>query len=350
MKVETFREMKSLFQAGFEDNEEALAEYGESRTTQVKGYLIESNRPVTDDLSIEGFGSWKKLDGSSGWYVNLGSGKPGNAQGSFFLDASRERIWVLYSLIDAGESDRSVFKWVSDYGGLDRCWLSRNQLMHFNKNNWQEKGIGIKFSDGLAPDVSAGNFSLKAWYGANRKLPGLDEVINKAKENFAIYSARWQKINNGSVTVSAEWYSNGKVTINRATDVDEVMLSIAEMANIYEDAINHATDVRNRKMGAFELDFTQKIDLDSFKDTVSMGKGTMNLWLVETESEPDFRRFKGVDLHTWDRVLMDVGPDYAYLTIPGKGCVNAAPRIATLQGEDNAGRTSIYFDGVEMFA
>ena len=46
---------------------------------------------------------------------------------------------------------------------------------------------------------------------------------------------------------------------------------------------------------------------------------------------------------------MDMGPIYAYLTVPGKGCVNAAPRIATVQGEDNAGKTSIYFDGVEMF-
>jgi hypothetical protein len=76
----------------------------------------------------------------------------------------------------------------------------------------------------------------------------------------------------------------------------------------------------------------------------------MRLWLVETESESDFKRFAGVDLHTWDRVLLDVAPQYAFLTIPGRGCVNAAPRLATIQGEDNAGRTSISFDGVDVFA
>jgi len=54
-------------------------------------------------------------------------------------------------------------------------------------------------------------------------------------------------------------------------------------------------------------------------------------------------------IHTWDRVLLDVGPDFAYLTVPGKGCINAAPRIAAIQGEDNAGRTHIYHDGVEVF-
>lgn len=350
-KISSLSDMKSLFQAGFEDNEETLSKYGESRTTQLKAYLIESNCKISDQISIEGYGSWKKLDGSHSWYVNLGTSYD-NLPGSFFLDTTRNRVWVLYSLVDAGISDSVVLKWISGTNGLDRCWLSRNQLLHYKKKeNWHEKGIGIKFSDGLTHDEDdVGNFSLKAWYGARRKLPGLVDVIEKAKDNFAIYSARWQKITDGSVSISAEWYSNGKVTINRALDVDNVMLSVTEMANIYEDAITNATEVRNKKMGAFELNFKQNIDLDAFKDTVSMGRGTMNLWLVETESEKDFRRFKGVDLHTWDRILIDVGEDYAYLTIPGKGCVNAAPRIATLQGEDNGGKTSIYFDGVEMFA
>ena len=83
------------------------------------------------------------------------------------------------------------------------------------------------------------------------------------------------------------------MTINRAVDVDEVMLSISDMANRYEDAILEATKIRDNKMGAFELDFTQTIDLDAFAQTVSMGRGTMNLWLVETESESDFKRFRG---------------------------------------------------------
>lgn len=343
--IQSLGEMKNLFQAGFDDNEEFLSQYGEVRSTQLKGYLIESNVQVTSITCPKGYGLWKKLDADN-WYVNHGDKSPG----SLFLDVSRARVWILYSLLDASESDVAILKWVSSTSGLDRCWLSRNLLLYYSKfESWHERGIGLKFSDGLASPEDAGNFSLKAWYNAGKKLQGLDEIIKKAKDKFAIYSTRWQKINNGSVAISAEWYSSGKVTINRATDVDEVLLSISKMANRYEDAITEATNLRNNKMGAFELSFTQNIDLEAFSNTVSMGKGIMNLWLVEIESQTDFKRFRGVDLHTWDRVFMDVGLDYAYLTIPGKGCVNAAPRIATLQGEDNAGKTSIYFDGVEMF-
>ncbi|MDO8873847.1 MAG: hypothetical protein Q7V05_14130 [Methanoregula sp.] len=337
--------MKHLFQAGFEDNVESLSQFGATCSKQLKAYLLESNLGLSDVHCPKEYGHWKKLDADH-WYMNEG----GHSPGSFFLDSTRKRVWILYSLLDASESDAVVSKWIESINGLDRCWLSQNQLMHFGfVESWKEKGIGLKFYDGLTPEENAGNFSLKAWYGATSQIEGLGDVLRVAKEKFAIYSVRWQKINGGSVTISAEWYSTGKVTINKAMDVDDVMLSISDMANRYEDAILEATKIRDHTMGAFELDFTQNIDLNAFAQAVSMGKSTMNLWLVETESEPDFKRFRGVDLHTWDRVFMDVAPNYAYLTVPGKGCVNAAPRIATIQGEDNAGKTSIYFDGVEMF-
>ncbi len=217
--------------------------------------------------------------------------------------------------------------------------------------SWNQRGLGLKFSDGLTQEEeNVANFSLKAYYGANRLIKGLDKVLNEAKKEFAIHSARWQKRIEDDVVLSTEWYSNGKATINRALDVDEALLSVAEMANRYADSLKEATDLREKTMGAFELDFSQKIDLNAFSKKVATGTGEMKLWLVETESEDDFKRFRGVDLHTWDRILMDIGPDFAYLTVPGKGCINAAPRIATLQGEDNAGKTSIYHDGVEVFA
>ena len=71
--------------------------------------------------------------------------------------------------------------------------------------------------------------------------------------------------------------------------------------------------------------------------------------MVKTEDSGDFARFGGVDLHTWDRILLDMGNKYAYMTIPGKGCVNAAPRLVTVQGETVAGKTQVYYNGDEIF-
>jgi len=343
--IRTFFEMKNRIQANLEENEESLSPYDKIYSKQLKAYLIESNKIINDINCPAGYGRWERLD-TSNWYVNQG----GNYPGYLFLDTSRRRVWILYSLLSAEEFDAITEKWLTANIGLDKCWLSRKHLLRWEHiANWHQKGLGLRFSDGLSPEEEAGNFSLKAWHGAVERIQGLDELLRLAKDKFAIYSSRWQKISEGSVKISAEWYSNGKVTINKALDVDDVFLTISDMANHYEDALVEATDLRDKKMGAFELNFTQNIDLDAFSSTVTAGKGIMNLWLIETESKPLFRRFKGIDLHTWDRILMDVGPDYAYLTIPGQGCVNAAPRIATIQGEDNSGNTSIFYDGDEVF-
>ncbi len=348
-EIKTLSDLKERLQAGFENNEESLEIFGKTYSTQLKAYLIESNLPLRDASCPEG--NWRKLDDSVGWYGNT----DGDLSNTLFLDSTRDRVWIIYSLMDARESDFYIENWLKTKG-LDRCWLSRNHLLHWEKmKSWSQRGLGLTFSDGLVQDEeNAANFSLKAYYGAyygeKRLVKGLDKVLDEAKEKFAIYSARWQKRTEGEVVLSSEWYSNGKATINRALDVDEALISVAEMANRYADSLKEANELREKTMGAFELDFTQEIDLDAFSNKVATGTGEMKLWLVETESEDDFRRFRGVDLHTWDRILMDVGPDFAYLTVPGKGCINAAPRIATLQGEDNAGKTSIYHDGVEVFA
>jgi hypothetical protein len=343
--VNSLRDLKELLQAGFESNEESLEAFGKTYSNQLKAYLIECNKPAPD-LFNGALGSWSKID-PAGWYLNQDSGSPN----SLFLDSTRDRVMILYSRLDAAESDSIVEKWIRGTNGLDSCWLSRGHLLHWEKlNGWSRRGIGLRFSDGLSPEESAGNFSLKAWHGANRYVDGLDEMLKIAQDKFAIYSVRFQKRSGGSISISAEWYSNGKITINRANDVDEVLISVAEMANRYADSLKEATDLRDKTMAAFEIDFSQPIPLDAFSSTVTKGRGDMNLWLVEVEAESDFRRFKGIDLHTWDRVLLDVGPDFVYLTIPGSGCVNGAPRLAVVQGEDNSGKASIYHDGVEVFA
>jgi hypothetical protein len=345
-KISTLRDLKERLQAGFENNEESLDLFGKTYSKQLKAYLVECNHSTPDFVVGPSGDKWQTLD-SEGWYLNLDDKYPN----SLFLDATRDRVWIIYSIMGAELSDFVIESWIKKTRGIDRCWLSRRHLMYWgSKESWSERGIGLRFSDGLSPEDDAANLSIKAWYGATDKIQGLGEVIQEARKNFAIYSVRWQKRIHNSVAISAEWYSSGKVTINRAVDVDEVLISISEMANKYEDSLKEATILRNTTMGAFEIDFEQKIDLDSFSEMVMKGTGEMRLWLVETENQVDFRRFRGIDLHTWDRVLLDVGPNYAYLTIPGKGCVNAVPRIAVIQGEDNAGKTKIYHDGVEIFA
>jgi len=344
-KIKTLKDVKEVIQAGFDSNEESLELFGKTYSTQLKAYLIEINDLTPKSAGCPD-GNWKRLGDSIGWHINRG----GNNPNSLFLDSTRKRVWIIYSIMEARESDLLIDNWVKKTKNIDKCWLTRSHLLHWDKiDSWNQRGIGVRFFDGLSSEDVAANFSLKAYYGVNYKIEGLSKILERAKENFVIHSIRWQKKVNSNLLISSEWYNFGKITINRAVDVDKVLLSVSEMANRYADSLKEATVLRDNSLCAFELVFSQNIDLDAFSNIVAKGSGEMKLWLIEIERDSDFRRFKGVDLHTWDRIFLDLGPNFAYLTIPGKGCVNAVPRIATIQGEDNAGKTLIYHNGVEVF-
>ncbi len=345
-KLTKLREFKELVQAMLEGNEESLQAFGKAYGRDLKAYLVESNVTRVDRAGCPD-GEWEALD-AEGWYTNRGGANPQ----SFFLDATSTRVWKIYSIVDATQSDGLIAGLVSrSRGGLDYCWLTREHMLSFEAQpEWNGRGLGLRFGDGLSPEEGKGNFSLKAWQGAYNYLEDLNRIMNEARDRFAVYSARWQKIENGATSMLVEWYSNGKLTVNRGLDADEVLAHATGMALKYSDSLDLATELRNDRVGAFEFTFSQRINLERFTNAVGAGSGDMRLWLIETENDAEFRRFKGVDLHTWDRVFLDVGTNFAFITVPGKGCVNAVPRLAVLQGEDNAGKTEILYNGETVFA
>lgn len=339
-----FPEFRNQVQSVFDGNEQALEAAGITPEVQLKTYLVESSVELAS--AIGGLGRASSL-GVPGWY-SIASDKVSQL---LVLDASQSRVWRLFTLVPATASDDLVDTWVGGTPGLDHCWLTRGQLMKWEgEPGWAQRGIGLRFNDGLTPVDEAGNFSLKAWHGSRSLIAGLNEVLERARQSFAISSVRWQLAKGGTPTLTAECYSDGKITLNRATDLDEVLAFSLEMANRYGASLTLAQTARDTSLAPFEFAFSQQVNLDAFSEAVAMGKAPMRLWLTEVERDGDFRRYRGVDMHTWDRVFVDLTPTYGYLNVPSRGCVNAVPRIATIQGEDNAGRTAIFLDGVEMFA
>ena len=114
-KITTLGDLKGRLQAGFENNEESLEAFGKTYSTQLKAYLIESNQSI--DVAGCPIGKWRGLD-STGWYGNQDE----NLSNTLFPDGTRERVWMICSIPDAGESDLAIKNWVESRKGLDRCW------------------------------------------------------------------------------------------------------------------------------------------------------------------------------------------------------------------------------------
>lgn len=311
----------------------------ESDQCYLKSYLVESN---TDKIpSILGFDEWRKLGDANAWYICEDCLSHENY---IVLFKYSDRIWILYSLAPVVDIDRTIDRWISSTRYLDRCWFSGNILSTIGReNNWQEKGIGLRYTDSTSPSEYKSQMSLKMWYGSE-KQSRIKEFLEIGRGYFATNSIRWADISGGSTVMRSEWYSNGKISVTHSEDVTELFQSIGEVAKMYENTLNRLNNYRVKGSGAFEFEFTQSVDLDEYSEAVEKGKNDLKLWMCEIESGNDYKRFRGVDLHTWDRVFLDITSDYAYMVIPGKGCLNAVPRMVAVHGENVFGKTSVSFN------
>lgn len=308
--------------------------------SNLKSYLIESN--LTNPPKFNNYTEWEPI--GHNWYVCY------NQKGKFIVaDCSDSRIWILYSLTKVLDMDKLIKQWVDDNNGLDRCWFSKNNFQALERMfNLQERGVGLKFKDKISNNEDPFGFSLKAWYGsgANEHVAGLFEEL---KKEFTTTSVRWRKQSGGSTSLRLEFYNYGKITINYLEDVEDTLSYISQISELYKRALLEGEKARDSSRSAFEFNYTQKINLDEYSQALSKGNTKLKLWMHEYESTSDYRRYTGIDLHNLDRILLDMGDHYAYMSIPGKGCVNAAPRFATIQGQYACGDVKILFEGRDIF-
>ncbi len=345
----SLRAFKELIQKAFtntlNDIDDQVQFFDNSKS--LKGYLIENNNDYVPRL-LE-YNDWVRLDDAHTWYYATHEKDPNKY---VYYDNSLGRVGILYTLLKVDYIDNLIKRWIAKKPNLDHCWLSKKQLLSYSDSyGWEEKGIGLKYRD-LLSKLNKGDdyptLSLKAWYGSSNGRDWEDTLAKLRKES-ALSSIRWSKRVDSITTLTFEWYNYGKVTVSFAEDVDEVLQAISAMARRYKRSLEEATQLRDKKLCAFELNFSKKVDINAFSEHVETGRSSLKLWLMETESSKDFKRFRGVDLHTWDPIYIDMTPEYAFLPIPIGGCVNAAPRIAVKQGENSTGDTGIQFDGVDVF-
>ncbi|KUE74222.1 hypothetical protein AUQ37_05375 [Candidatus Methanomethylophilus sp. 1R26] len=313
------------------------------RHSTLKAYYVESNlNPNIPPAMGSSFSEWRLLEGS--WYICS------DARGNWIIiDTYDKRVWVLYSLSIVDIADRAISKWISNNVGLDNCWFSKRNLESIGKiNGLKERGIGLKYRNIASQAEDPFGFSLKAWYG-NGANKDIEDLFDKLKRDFSTKSIRWSCIENGNTSMKLEWYNYGKVTVNYLEDAEDTLHLISSTLEKYHSALKDGEKARDEHKYAFEFTFTQKIDLEGYSAALSKGNSKLKLWMTEIDSQPDFKRFAGIDLHNLDRVILDMGEKYAYMNVPGKGCVNAAPRFAAVQGENACGNVDIMYEGREIF-
>lgn len=78
------------------------------------------------------------------------------------------------------------------------------------------------------------------------------------------------------------------------------------------------TQTLKDSLSGVEILFDHIINIKKLSSDFSDGK-KYGLWMTEVESEPEFKRYKGVDTkNNWIPVFIDLGSDVGYITIPSR--------------------------------
>ena len=147
-----------------------------------------------------------------------------------------------------------------------------------------------------------------------------------------------------------EVYAAGSMTVTASEDPEEVLGLASEIGQSYRKDLTEMETRRLRSPRPVELNFGMPIDLERFQNLVEAGQGQARLWMQRYDVEDGLHRYTGVDLHTNEFLNLDVGSDYAYLVTQRHGCMNVAPRLMTISAERISGKTSLFYEGVPLFA
>lgn len=92
-----------------------------------------------------------------------------------------------------------------------------------------------------------------------------------------------------------------------------------------EEVLNRMRKFQKEHLASFELEFLEPIELEYMERQLTMGD---NYWMINTDKQKGFWRFRGVDLKDYSTMFIGVAKDYCYITVPLDSDVKCIIRFA----------------------
>ncbi len=345
-RTELFGQISRRLEANTELLRRTAGEPPEARLLKV--FWIEVNPDHTPSPQFTR--AWRETDRR--FFVFARNGSP-----TIWLDASDDRIWRAFSFGSTKRVDLILKRAFFRRRGFDRVWLTEPFLEKLRRSHgYQDRGFRLSFRDALSEAKNPSErprFSAKFWLGEEipekqrRFLEAAREAFSKSSLRMGRESRRPDSRVSGLLV---EAYARGSMTVTASEEPEEVLGLANEIGRGYRTELTEMESRRDKSSRPVELDFATTVNLERFQRLVEAGQGQTRLWMQRYEVEDGLHRYTGVDLHTNELINLDIGPDYAYLVTRRRGCMNAAPRLMTISAEGISGKTSLFYEGVPLFA
>jgi hypothetical protein len=310
----------------------------------LKSNLIETNRENLDEAVLAGEQFAMKVENTENQGFKILKVKKDDKRYEFYLDKMDERFWSIHSLEGSEITKQVINKMVFPrYTKLDFTWFSNR----FMEDIWREdsnsfRRFNLQFEDEVAEeeeDADIGKLSMQLW---GRKANSVLEALRESEEvsgstSLSVVGVKQkyedevllEDINyKGKFTARGDAVESHFREMRTLRDNYKSTLDRLEQENaIQYKSKSHGTTVKGRPL---VINFAREIeDMENFIKTIFSSSKPFRLWGVKNEISDGYFRFSAVDMHTGDKLDIEVCEDFLRIYLPEGACGNVVLRMYT---------------------
>ncbi len=310
-----------------------------------KSFIIESNLresiKFNEDTPLN-----IKITETKDKSLKLLSLKSEKESASYYLDINDKRFWILHSVGTADVANKLVNKLVTfNPSRLDFPWFSSNSLERTNRLG-KETGFTLKFVNQFINESDENyedklqNISMRFWGGQSLKVINNLRSDPNIKQGIAL-STIGLKYKTDLGFIRANISFNGKFVAIKGDSIDSYFNLINRVKENYKLFLNsleenYRLEYQEKEQGfklsgGFTLiEFKSEMeDLRFFVDILTSCSYPFRIWGLWDQIEKDFFRIKGIDLHTNDKINIELTPNWMRIFLPKESCGNVISRLFT---------------------
>jgi len=335
MEIQTRKDLSEYFYQTLLKKSE-LEEEEEKLDIKPKSIIIESNIEPQKALNN---GEWrvKKTKDEDLFILKYKNNT------EFFLDTLDKRFWVFHSVFPSKiVSDVIKSFVVKNNSKLDFIWLSSTlleKIVRFGK----QTAFGLKFDNKFLKDEEKEieSVSMRFWGGP------ASEIIDDLKKNPKIKQAVTLSNVGLKYSPTRELFIKdnisfmGKFTVMKGIAIEPHFNLISRVKNLYSSLLMRIEE--NYRMSYFKRDnrlsfkgdflfvkFSKPLeDIDLFIETITSCKFPFRIWGIWDKLEKDYIKANCVDLHSGNKLYIELTPEWMRLYLEDKACGNVITRLFT---------------------
>jgi hypothetical protein len=342
------REMRDKFQGAMEGSYESIKEDQELEENQnlLKTFLIESNADNVQkrvEKESENPIEVKKTKDDGFFAIKV---KIDGKKHQLYLDKMDERFWAIHSI----EKSDPVSDFVDSvvyprFTKLDYSWLSNHFLEQVGyDNNVQMNQFSLRYEDEFREemgekDEDVDKLSMRLWGGRAGSVLSTLRENPELKNSTSLKRVGIRRNFNGSVLHDRVDYRS-KFTSHGET-IEGHLYQVREVKEKYYDILNsletdYALKYNQRQSGVsldgkpVTIEFDKQIaDVKEFAQKLFSTIKPFRVWSVINKFRDDYLICSAVDMHTGDKIDIELSQDRMRIYLPEDSCGNVILRLFT---------------------